>query len=339
MAGSLDGLASLAYARANFDEAEELAWEALSIYRKLHGEEHADIAGALSDVAVALSGQGDEQAAEPLYRESLAMARRLPDVSDGSLEVYVRRLAITFDILGKLEEAEPLYRESLDLCREIYGQEHARTAFALDNLAIFFESAEDAGQAEPLYRESLAMLRRVYGEEHPEVAQTMGNLADFLIFTKGPSERGAPADFEEARQLHQAALKMNLEFRPDHPFVGDNYSALAEIAFVDENYREAERLSGEALWIYRLKLPEGHAQLVSSKRRLGASLLEQRRFDEAEPLLLESCQALMDLGPESENRGELEFALSNLVELYQAMGRPERSAQYRALLAESAGRE
>ena len=121
--------------------------------------------------------------------------------------------------------------------------------------------------------------------------------------------------------------------------LGDNYAALAEIAFVDGSYRETERLSDEAIRIYRLKLSEGHPKMVSSKRRLGASLLEQRRLDEAEPLLLESYRALTDLGPESENRGELELALSNLVDLYQAMGRPERSAEYRALLGQSAAPE
>ena len=136
------------------------------------------------------------------------------------------------------------------------------------------------------------MLQKVYGEEHPEVAQTMGNLADFLTYDKGPSPRGGKADFAEAEALHRKALEMNRRIRPDHPYLGDNLNALAELRHLAHDDQEAEKLAREALRIYRLKLSEEHPKIVDGKRGLGEILLVLGRPREAEPLLLE-CQKVL----------------------------------------------
>ena len=272
VARSLERLSRLAYDRGDYPGAEKLSRQALEIYRRARGEVHLDVARTLSDVGSALSAQGDEETAERIYRETLQVVRELPGIEPKELEVYVRRLAVVLDHRKKNAEAEPLYRESLDLARKAYGPVHPRVAIALDNLAIYFDGIGDVAQAERLYRESLAMLRKVYGEEHPEVAQTMGNLGDFFAYTKGPSPSGSPADFVEAEALHREALEINLKRRPDHPFTGDNYAALAHLRHRAGDNLEAERLVREALRIYRLKLSEDSSKTVAAKKELAEIL-------------------------------------------------------------------
>jgi eukaryotic-like serine/threonine-protein kinase len=325
VARSLDSLSSLAYARADFAAAQDLSRQALAIYRKLHGESHADVARAQSDLAVALARGGDPAAAEKLEREVLAMARTLSGLPERSLEVYVRRLANTLEDLGKSEEAEPLYLESLDLCRKVYGQVHPQVAFALDNLALHYTAVGDHARAEPLYRESLAMLQKVYGNDHPEVAQTMGNLADFLTYDKSPTSGTRKADLAEAEALHTKALELNRRIRPDHPYIGDNYRALAELRRRAGDLREGERLAREALRIYRLKLPESHAKIVAGKLTLAEILVSLRRPKEAEPLLLECHEALAG---KSESVKDLEAVRKSLVEAYRLLGEPALAAKY-----------
>jgi hypothetical protein len=188
-------------------------------------------------------------------------------------------------------------------------------------------AVDELERAEPLYRESLAMLRKVYGEEHPEVAQTMGNLADFLAYDKGPSPRGSRADLEEAETLHRQALEMNRRIRPDHPYLGDNLSALAQLRHLAGDEVEAERLVREALRVYRLKLSEEHTKTVAAKRKLAEILMARRRAPEAEPLLIECYRALSTGRPEGAR--ELEAVRRDLVELYGLLGKPALAAKYR----------
>jgi non-specific serine/threonine protein kinase/serine/threonine-protein kinase len=325
VARSLDGLASLAYARGDYASAEELSRRALAIYERVHGKSHADVARARSDVAVAIARRGDLQAAEALERQVLEMARGLPNLPERSLEVYVRRLANTLEDRGRSEEAGPLYRESLDLCRRVYGAVHPQVAFALDNLALHFMATKDLARAEPLFRESLGMLQKIYGREHPEVAQTMGNLADFLAYEKAASGQGGKADLEEAEALHRKALAMNQRIRPGHPYIGDNYRALAELRRQAGDLAEGERLAREALRIYRLKLSEDHAKIVAGKRTLAETLVALGRAREAEPLLLDCHRALASSGDAA---AELDGVRKSLVDLYRMLGRLERAAAY-----------
>ena len=334
VARSLDSLSSLAFAEADYARAEELAREALAIYREVHeGAErgHADIAGALSDVGVTLSARDDPAGAEPLYREALAMARELPDLDPENLEVHVRRLAVVTEELGNQDEAESLYLESLALSRKAHGDEHPRVAIALDNLAIFYDYADDHAKAEPLYRQSLAMLRKVYGEEHPEVAQTMGNVGNFLLGAYGPENGGTIEDLAEAEALLRGALAINRSFRPEHPFTADNLSSLAEIRVVANDLAEAERLSREALRIYRIKLTEGSGKTLREKARLGSVLTKRGRLGEAERLIREAHVALGEL---PEPSASAEVVLESLVELHEAKGEADTAARYARELAE-----
>jgi tetratricopeptide (TPR) repeat protein len=206
-----------------------------------------------------------------------------------------------------------------------YGRVHPQVAFALDNLALHLTALGDLGQAEPLFRESLAMLQKVYGVEHPEVAQTMGNLADFLAYDKGPSPLGSKADFDEAESLHRKALEMNRRIRPDHPYLGDNLTALAHLRHRAGDDKEAEKLVREALRIYRLKLSEEHSKIVGAKRGLAEILIAQRRPLEAEPLLLECHRALAG---KSENAKDLEAVEKDLAQVYGLLGKPALAAKY-----------
>ena len=90
------------------------------------------------------------------------------------------------------------------------------------------------------------------------------------------------------------ALEINRQFRPQHPVVGDNLSGLADLESQRGDHRQAERLSRDALSIYRLKLSESHPDTVSEKMQLSEILLTRGRPREAEPLALEAYRALAD---------------------------------------------
>jgi anion-transporting ArsA/GET3 family ATPase len=77
-------------------------------------------------------------------------------------------------------------------------------------------------------------------------------------------------------------------------------------------------------------LPERHRKIVFAKSQLGEVLLALGRPEEAEPLLLDSHKALTAEFKEEDE--EIELVVENLIELYEAWGKPEKAAEYRALL-------
>jgi hypothetical protein len=85
----------------------------------------------------------------------------------------------------------------------------------------------------------------------------------------------------------------------------------------------------------RRTLREDHWSLVAIKNMLGASLVAQRRFPDAETVLLEARRELqatpaLDV--------DVTLNLARLVDLYASWGKPAAAAEYRALLSTRGGR-
>lgn len=95
---------------------------------------------------------------------------------------------------------------------------------------------------------------------------------------------------------------------------------------------EAHEAAGRAVGIFRRSQDQDSKPLASSEAVLGACLVALRRFAEAEPLLLRSHGVYTtNYRHDPDVRG----ILGDLVSLYDAWGKPEKAAQYRAILKET----
>ena len=83
-------------------------------------------------------------------------------------------------------------------------------------------------------------------------------------------------------------------------------------------------------------IPAGNWKIAKTASVLGAALAGQRRFEEAEPLLVESYPIIKDdRGP---HHRRTQQALERIVALYDAWNRPQERARYEMLLADANGR-
>ena len=81
----------------------------------------------------------------------------------------------------------------------------------------------------------------------------------------------------------------------------------------------------------RRAFPEDDWSVGATKSLLGATLAALARYDEAEAVLLDAQRDLKAV-PEPRDR-EVKTNLTRLVALYEAWGRPNKAATYRALLS------
>jgi serine/threonine protein kinase/tetratricopeptide (TPR) repeat protein len=320
VARSLNNLANILDTEGNVAAAEPLYREALAMRRKLFGEENPEVARSLNNLAIVLREKGDYAGAEALQREALAMKRKLLGNDHQDVTGSLNNLANVLDEEGKYAEAEALYREVLARDRKLLGNEHPDLAMGMNNLAGVLREKGDYAGAEGLHREALAMRRKLLGNEHPDTAESLTGVAD-AVADKG--------DYATAEPLYREALAVQRKVLGDeHLNVGESLVGLADALCHQNKPLEGAAVSREALAIRQKALPRGHPDIAETESVLGGCLVEAHRYDEAESLLLGSYPILKaKANPSARAKG-----FQRIVRLYQALGKPDKAAEYRALL-------
>lgn len=315
VAESLQSLAVLRRAMGDNAAAELLLNESLEIQRRRGAMDTALHAKALNDLAALLEAKGDLNAAEALYRESLALKRKLFGQEHEDVARGLNNLGRLLHGKKDYKNAELYYQQSLAMRRRLFGEIHPEVATTLNNLAVLFEDQGDLARAEPMYQEALEMRRTLYGERHPSVARSLSNLASLLQ---------ARGDFRSAEPLYREALSI-AEQNPNHFERGVYLRGLASVLLDRRRVAEAEQMAREALAIFRQTTPSSW-RVADAESVLGGCLAAQRRYAEAEPMLVGAYEALAkEQGDGNRRAGE---ALARVVVLYKTWGKPEQAAEY-----------
>jgi tetratricopeptide (TPR) repeat protein len=136
-------------------------------------------------------------------------------------------------------------------------------------------------------------------------------------------------DYAQAEERANASLEILKKLYPDAPtHYAASWRLLGRIMTRTGRAKEAEPLLRKVLDMQRS--PTQGLPIASTQNALGECLTTQKRFAEAEPLLVESYTILnARLGPRDPRTKE---ALGRLVELYDLWGKPAQAAQYRVAL-------
>ena len=331
VAQTLDYLGAVLADKGDYAGAGRTLERALAIRRRLLGE-HGDVAVTLVELGRVYQDQGLNQRAEPLHREALDIRRRVLGPDHRETAVSLSDLASVLRLNGDTAGAEALLKQSLELNIRTRGADHPNTAAALHDLALIAASRGDAFGAEAGLRQALAMQRKALGDNHPVVASTLNSLARTLRDQRR---------YDEAAEALQDALRITRgAFGDDHQLVAIYTINLASIQRARNQPALAERLLHEGLRI-RSRAPgivpvrrrtarEDDWTLGAARSLLGACLLAERRYAEAETVLLDARRQLEAL-PAS-GGAEMKVAIARLIELYVAWGRTDKAAAFRALL-------
>ncbi len=158
--------------------------------------------------------------------------------------------------------------------------------------------------------------------EHDNAAQ----VADFMVglFSVNLAGNGR---YAEAVQLLLRALEMKRSTAAPVE-VGSTLVNIAEFYLLQGEAQRAEPMAREGLAIYRKYLDPKSLTVLGAENVYGRCLVGVHRYREAEAILVKLFPIIRkDYGDE----GALESAKA-LVTLYEATGRPERAAAYRALV-------
>ncbi|HXG09867.1 MAG TPA: tetratricopeptide repeat-containing protein kinase family protein, partial [Gemmataceae bacterium] len=231
-------------------------------------------------------------------------------------------LALGYRAAGKLDQALPLYEETLRLTKAKLGPDHPSTLISMHNLAGAYQAAGKLDQALPLLEETLRLMKAKLGPDHPHTLTSMGNLGGAYCAAK-QGEKAGPL-------LKEFVAGQRKRFPKDDPRFASLLAQVALELLKCGQFAPAEEMLRECLAIREKKQPDAWTTF-NTMSMLGGALLGQKKYADAEPLLLKGYEGMKarekTIPPQAATR--LPEALDRLIELYEALNKPEEVARWR----------
>ena len=306
------------------DRAGPLLEEALAVRRRLHGEEHPEVADSLASLGMLRAEQGNLAVADELYTRALELRRRLHPKPHADLVESLGIFGGLRVLQGRLDEAETFNREALAMARAVHGERHEAVATCLNNLGLVLSTKAKWDEAESVITQSLELRLALFGEVHPDVAASYDSLGTLFedrgqldaaveplrrcvelrrkIFGEDNvrtalaennlsglfKQRGEVA---EAEALQAKALEtFRAALGPEHLFVATALNNLGNLRHDQGDRAGAEKLHREALALLRKTFGDAHPRLADSLNNLGTLLWDGGDYAGAEPLFQEALE-------------------------------------------------
>jgi tRNA A-37 threonylcarbamoyl transferase component Bud32 len=359
---SMNSLALAYHDSGRLAEALPLYEESLKRLQTKHGFDHPDSLTYMNNLASAYEDAGRLSEAVALFEETLKRRKeKLPPDHPDTL-ISMSNLARAYREAGRLGDALALQEETLKRQRTVLGADHVNTLTSMNNLALAYRDAGRVADAVPLLEETLKRRQATLDRDHPETLNTMNNLAlayrdagrlkEALTLYEETLKRSkaklgpdhpltlhlmknlaaayqAAGRLPEALPLFEAALKgRQATLGPDHPDTLALMSQLAR-AYLVGKPAQAETLLRQAVAVLDKKSPDGW-QSFEARSLLGASLLEQKKYAEAEPFLLQGYEGMKTREPSipPPSRRRLSEAGKRIVTLYNAWGKADKAEEW-----------
>jgi eukaryotic-like serine/threonine-protein kinase len=325
VANTLHQLGEVLRDSGKWAEAEGAFREAVAIRRKTLGNEYLDLAFKLHSLAWVLNHEGRPAEAETLSREELAIRRRLLGNAHPDVGRTMRDLALYLRNQGKLAEAVAIVRE-------------AGNAQALNDLAWRLATdpdpkLRDGQSAVALAEKAVEMSKR----QDPWFLSTLAAAyAEVRQFTNAINvQKEAIPLLKDQQQKEDFAAGVKL-FAAGLPYHDDGLLAeRARDLLVQGKFAEAEPVARECLALREKQVPDNW-RTFNARSMLGGSLLGQKKYAEAEPLLLAGYEGMKQREDKIPVAGKvrLKETMQRLVQLYETTNRPDQAAEWKQKLAE-----
>ena len=276
------------------------------------------VAQALASI---LQASGKVHEAEPLLRELVEARTRVHGEHHQRTLIAMSAYARTLRGLGRLEEAEAILTRVLEVAPIVMGETHTDTLVFRGHYAQLLRETDRDAEAAVLLEQVVDRLRSTLGNAHKTTRNLMDDLADVY------HDLGR---FEESISRYRILLEADREAGAPPTEITSSLAIIAAMLVAGERCAEAEPVIRECLEIrYRILDPDDW-RLANLQNLLGACALAERRYDEAESLLVAAHEALRDHPDAPEAR--VTEALERVVRLYTELGRTDDAERYRAML-------
>lgn len=317
----MDNLASYCLKKGDIAKGASMRDQVLERRRRVLGDDHPDTLASFDQVGQHHLKQREYAKAETIILKTLEIRRQKLGKEHPHTLNSMNSLGSLYWEQGKHDKAEPIFREAWELSHRTLGPENSLTMHLLLNRAEALKGLKRYDEAEAILLDCLRTCRQTSGNKHPSFLHAVHNLCD-MYFIQKQFAKAEPLQREELELVRQGYGESSLE-------TGAELAGLGLILLKLERYAEAEPFLRQALKIREAKNPDSWS-LFFTKSVLGGSLFGQKRFSEAEPLLLGGFAGLLkhEKTIPADARFHLIDAHSRLVQLYQVTNQPEKARSW-----------
>jgi len=325
---SMNNLADAYRLAGKYDLAQELFRETLERRKTLLGADHPDTLQSMHNLAWGYRDASQFDLALPLFKETVQRRKAQLGPDDPNTLNSMNKLADAYRAAGKLDLALPLLEETLKRRKATLGPDHLDTLESMNDLALCYWSLGKLELALPLSEETLELLKAKVGPDHPHTLREMNNLA--LVYMDAHKlDLAVPL-------LEDTVKRIKTKSGPEHPETFLFSNNLGRAYLQAGLNAKAEPLLRECL-AGRDKIEPNAYRTFEAKSMLGAALLGQRKYSEAERWLIIGYQGMKEreatIPPQYHVR--LLEALERLVQFYEVTGNKEKAREWQRTLAEA----
>jgi tetratricopeptide (TPR) repeat protein len=325
-------MTSLAWALSRVgrhDEARQMAEEAVERYTALYGRDHLWTLIGMNNLALVLGAAGKHAEATTLDEEILRRRKAVLGPNDPNTLLSMNNLAVDYQRAGRLKEAILLLEDAVPRMKK-QNTHSPNTLLSIFNLATLYRDAGRHADAAPLFEEAVRGAENVLGSDHPDTQARINRAAESLPM----GGRWAEAAVMREKQLAHRRRKLP----PDHVDLVDPLGELGacrimtgEPAAAEVAYRECQRI--------QVKFFPDDWRRFNGMSLLGHSVLDQKKYAEAEPLLVQGYEGMKAREAHMADHDKvcLTRAINRLVRLYEATNQPDKAAAWRAKLDDAKG--
>jgi eukaryotic-like serine/threonine-protein kinase len=320
-------------------KALQLGEETLDLRKRFLGPDHPDTLVSMNNVAAIYLEQMLLDKALPLFKETIeGMKKKFPAAHPERLNA-TRNLARAYYAAEQIDKAIPLKELVMPQFKGAYGLDYAMTQSAIDDLIMSYVEMGWCDKAEGLLKTIQSG-----GANRPTIEISRQPVASRLVDPLGGTNAIQRQNRREnnhrdlIERVRPAADKYQQEMaakKADHP---DTLAARQALAVVlRTKYRtSAAAYHLKAVLDARQGLPSAeHADNQVCRVELGTIRVQQKKYAEAEPLLLEAYAGLKQLeGTAPETKGHLVATMQRLVQLYDGWDKKDMATEWRQKLEE-----
>jgi hypothetical protein len=230
----------------------------------------------------------------------------------------MNQLGVAYWSKKQLDRSIPLFEGALKLSEKKLGRDDPFTLRMVANLGVNYK---DAGRL----KEALALLEEAYAasKKHSQLRWVVQPLLEAYTRAGQPTEKAK-------RVIADLLADARKQLAKDSPQLASPLAVAGLYLLQIKAFAEAEPICRECLTIRAKTQPEAWSTF-NTQSLLGGSLLGQKKYAEAEPLLLKGYAGLKkrekSIPPQAAPR--LREAVQRLVQLYEATAKKDEAAKWR----------
>ena len=254
----------------------------ISIYRKISQKPLIELANNLNDYGSLLSYTGKYDSSTTLYKEALSIYASYNKEKGQKEAIAINNIAVNMNQQYKIDEAEKYYLQAKDILTNLYGENRPEIAAIYNNLGFIYLDNKDYDKSEEAMKKAYQIKQAVLGNNHPSVGLALINLGMLSYSRKNYNEAEITLKKAINHFIRTNAYKHSY-FALSYYWLGRVYSDAGKLTNAEKSFKKCIKIRQK---IY----PENHFTIWSVKGELGVCLFKQKKYSQAEKLLLGSLE-------------------------------------------------